>query len=413
MPPAIQKSNANHAVDDANNNVASTRTASQQKKPRVPVVPVDATAPFTVADLREAIPKHCWERSTLKSLSHVALDAIEIAIAFFMVHKATTYFTHPIVKSFLWLLFWFYQGTSFTGLWVLAHEAGHGAFSPSKIVNDVVGFIIHTVLTVPYFSWQASHAKHHAHTNHLDEDEPYIPEKKNDLSKSTTSSGIFAVWDMFIISTIGWYLYLGINASGPAPRQGKVVSHYDPWASIFHKKDRLKIVASDLGLMAWFYALYLTANQYGWMNLLFYYVIPLIVCNFYLTSITYLQHTDETVPHYDDEEWSWLRGALCSIDRTLGSFLDYKTHHIVDTHVCHHLFSHIPFYHAQEATKALRKVLGKYYVSDFETNFLVAYYRNLKKCRAVEPDLMDSKHPGIMWFNVEANRSLAAGRKQF
>ena len=33
-------------------------------------------------------------------------------------------------------------------------------------------------------------------------------------------------------------------------------------------------------------------------------------------------------------------------------------HHITDTHVAHHLFSTMPHYHAMEATKAIKPVLG-------------------------------------------------------
>jgi omega-6 fatty acid desaturase (delta-12 desaturase) len=44
------------------------------------------------------------------------------------------------------------------------------------------------------------------------------------------------------------------------------------------------------------------------------------------------------------------------VDRSFGPLLDHTFHHIVDTHVCHHLFSTMPFYHAQEATQAIRKV---------------------------------------------------------
>jgi fatty acid desaturase len=44
------------------------------------------------------------------------------------------------------------------------------------------------------------------------------------------------------------------------------------------------------------------------------------------------------------------------VDRSFGPLLDHTFHHIVDTHVCHHLFSKMPFYHAQEATEAMKKV---------------------------------------------------------
>jgi omega-6 fatty acid desaturase (delta-12 desaturase) len=39
------------------------------------------------------------------------------------------------------------------GVWVIAHECGHQAFSSSQLVNDTVGFILHSCLLVPYFSW--------------------------------------------------------------------------------------------------------------------------------------------------------------------------------------------------------------------------------------------------------------------
>ena len=63
--------------------------------------------------------------------------------------------------------------------------------------------------------------------------------------------------------------------------------------------------------------------------------------------ITLLQHTHPKLAHYGDEEWDWLRGALATVDRSFG-ILDFFHHHIADTHVCHHLFSTIPHYHAQE-----------------------------------------------------------------
>ncbi len=57
--------------------------------------------------------------------------------------------------------------------------------------------------------------------------------------------------------------------------------------------------------------------------------------------ITLLQHTHRSLPHYEDAEWDWLRGALATVDRSYG-WLNYFHHHIADTHVAHHLFSQVP-----------------------------------------------------------------------
>ena len=89
--------------------------------------------------------------------------------------------------------------------------------------------------------------------------------------------------------------------------------------------------------------------------------------------ITYLQHTDVYMPHFRGKEFQWLRGALCTVDRSFGPLLDHCFHHITDTHVCHHLFSKMPFYHAQEATEAFKKVLGPYYLKVYSFTYLLTH----------------------------------------
>lgn len=59
--------------------------------------------------------------------------------------------------------------------WVIAHECGHNAFSDNRAIQDAVGYILHSFLLVPYFSWQRSHAVHHSRTNHLTEGETHVP----------------------------------------------------------------------------------------------------------------------------------------------------------------------------------------------------------------------------------------------
>jgi fatty acid desaturase len=49
-------------------------------------------------------------------------------------------------------------------------------------------------------------------------------------------------------------------------------------------------------------------------------VIPYLVVNFWLVCITFLQHTHPNLPHYDDNEWDWLKGALATVDRRCGGW---------------------------------------------------------------------------------------------
>jgi omega-6 fatty acid desaturase (delta-12 desaturase) len=123
----------------------------------------------------------------------------------------------------------------------------------------------------------------------------------------------------------------------------------------------------------------------GFMKVAAFYLLPYMVTNYHLVLITYLQHTDVFMPHFRGKEWNWLRGALCTVDRSFGPLLDHTFHHISDTHVCHHLFSKMPFYHAQEATVYIRKVLGPYYMKD-DTPIARALYRSFSACQFVEDE---------------------------
>jgi len=115
------------------------------------------------SEVRAVIPDHCFKRDTRRSLGHLAQSGVLTAIC--VVAGALTIPMHLAALP-LWLLYAGVTGTVAMGLWVLAHECGHGAFSDNRRLQDVVGYALHSALLVPYFSWQRSHAVHHAHRHH-------------------------------------------------------------------------------------------------------------------------------------------------------------------------------------------------------------------------------------------------------
>ena len=118
------------------------------------------------------IPDHCFEISTARSLAHLALSLVLTAIP---VALAVAFLPLTWAWAPAWVLYALVTGTAAIGLWVLAHECGHGAFSRNRVLQDTVGFVLHTAMVVPYFSWQRSHAVHHAKTNHLTQGETHVP----------------------------------------------------------------------------------------------------------------------------------------------------------------------------------------------------------------------------------------------
>lgn len=54
--------------------------------------------------------------------------------------------------------------------------------------------------------------------------------------------------------------------------------------------------------------------------------------------ITYLHHTDPTLPHYRGKEWNFQRGAAATVDRNfLGWQGRFFLHDVAHFHVVHHV----------------------------------------------------------------------------
>ena len=242
------------------------------------------------------------------------------------------------------------MGSVLTGVWVLAHEAGHQAFSPSRYYNDAVGLVLHSALLVPYHSWRISHGHHHSNTCSIENDEVFVPlsvPSVADLAHTAEAdfeAPIVTLFGLLWVLAVGWPAYLVANVSGPAKYAGARNSHFDPKSALFNPDTQGGQVAlSDAGVLVTLAALAYSCATAGAGRVAAYYGVPYLVVNSMLVLITYLQHTDEYVPHYRAGAFTWLRGALSTVDRSFGRMMDAATHHITDSHVVHHLFSTMPW----------------------------------------------------------------------
>ena len=292
------------------------------------------------------------------------------------------------MESLFWFIGWnlyaFWMGTILTGLWVMGHECGHGAFSSNQKLNDVVGFIIHQALLVPYFAWQYSHAKHHRRTNNIVDGESHVPCTKEEIGvgKNGEREGFepwlneligeeaFAIFQLWTHLGVGWPVYLlGFASTGRLGNNGKrledgeVMDHFRPSSKMFPKKLGNKILLSTVTTIATLGLLYKLSMDYGFLPVYLWYLCPYFWTNSWLVFYTWLQHTDPSIPQYGSDEWTFMNGALSTIDRPYGIF-DFFHHKIGSTHVAHHLFHEIPFYNGDMATEALKKFLGPLYNYD-------------------------------------------------
>ena len=351
---------------------------------------LDLSAPNlpTKGEIKAIIPKECFERSYIKGLFWILFD---VALASLLVTVTKmflpTSLSSPLMSSegLLWLLGWnlyaFCMGSIILGLWVLGHEAGHGALFPSVAWNNFFGFIIHQAVLTPYFAWRYTHAKHHQYTKNLHRDtDSHAPKTLKEMGlvvekqgNSVASSSFFAQvcnatrsclaacsCVLFMILWFPSYLFGTIplcrtNFNG-SPNEGERQDHFNPNSVLLPPKLKNKVVLSTATFAAAIVLLVHLSLSKGFWSVALWYGFPLLWAFFWGYTYTLLHHRHPSVPFYSNSEWTWMKGSLSSIDRDYGIF-NFFHHQIGRTHVCHHIFHEIPFYNSVRATRAIRDYL--------------------------------------------------------
>ena len=301
----------------------------------------------------------------------------------------------------VWILYGVITGTVAMGCWVIAHECGHRAFHPNRQVESWVGFILHSLLLVPYHSWSRSHAVHHAHCNHLEEGETHVPPREDSASGRITENlrnrlghSLFGCVSLFTHLILGWPLYLFFGATG-GEDYGRPTSHF--WNGKFYQKGkrplfprafRPQMIRSNQGVLVVLLLLAYLSVQFSLTRVLCVYGLPYLVVNFWLVTYTWLQHTDLSIPHYSSDQWTWAKGALQTVDRPYGSLLNWLHHGIGSTHVCHHINARIPHYNAWRGTALLRQLYPGLIRYD-TTPIHQALWRVATRCAAVRRSPVD------------------------
>ncbi|TGO16922.1 hypothetical protein BTUL_0022g00230 [Botrytis tulipae] len=359
---------------------------------------------YTMKEIYDAIPAHCFKPSIIRSMAYVVRDYFYVSTLIYLALTFIPMLPNPYLRFAAWVAYTTVQGFVFTGIWILAHECGHGAFSKNKRLNWTMGLIMHSFLLVPFHSWRLSHSQHHKATGNMEKDTAFVPHTREgwiqrnfgekakanmiEFAELAEDSPIYSLYHAFIHQLFGWPGYLIANLTGQDydGAKGMRISHfYFGEDSVFYKKHELPLIAlSDVGVAVMIAALIWAGQVFGSFNVIVLWGVPWLWVNNWIVAITFLQHTDASMPHYNNNTWNFARGATATIDRDLGFIDTHLFHDIIGTHVCHHLVSTIPFYHAGEASQHIKKVMGQHYKADVKTPFWTAFWRNQRTCKFVE-----------------------------
>jgi omega-3 fatty acid desaturase (delta-15 desaturase) len=313
-----------------------------------------------LGEIKKSIPAHLYKSDTKLSLYYAGRDYVFAFSLVALYLLALRFITNPILTLAITVAYWFAQGTVFWGMFTVGHDCGHGSFSRSGVLNDVVGTIVHGLILVPYYPWKMSHQHHHKNTGNMDVDEIFYPIREKDSEKLGANGKAFI--NNYFLFGFGWAAYLFLGYAGTnyeknfTPGKETVHSHFNPFDPMWSKRIGMAI-SSVLFTVAVFLSLVYCCFFFdGGVSAVFnMYFGPWFVFASWLVIVTFLHHASEDTKWLAPSEWNYARGQLeNTTDRTYGKLLDDVTHNI-GTHVVHHLFPIIPHYNLVEANKHLKK----------------------------------------------------------
>ncbi|KAF5364930.1 hypothetical protein D9758_008181 [Tetrapyrgos nigripes] len=337
-------------------------------------------------DLRAAVPKHLFKRSTTKSLFYILQHLVitmgtkindfvefvmERIVSFLGSGELAEVFVGKVVSTVMWLLYWGWQGMAFAGIWCLGHEAGHDGLSEYRWFNHLSGILLHTFVLTPFYSWRTTHRSHHKATNNMERDETYMPPTRKDFKLPDGKIAVKMDYQEVLEETPGFTLFKLFVRQFFHNRKGN--RRYPPYTSVSTRYIPPVFRISGLEVVVRPLPPLISALQTRRKKK--YYHVEYSDYQ-YVGSSGFIRKTQWkegirgalfnalAVPT-QLKEWTFSRGALATVDRPLFGWVGRVLLHNISTdHVAHHFFASVPFYNLPEVTEAIKPVLGEYYNYD-------------------------------------------------
>jgi len=171
------------------------------------------------------------------------------------------------------------------------------------------------------------------------------PKQLQEADEVTQDAPIIVFLRLTVHQVLGLLIYFATNVTAakgsflrPESKYFLGNSHVLPTSTLFRPDEAPLILISDIGIAIMLYCLYQASLSYGFGMIALLYGQPYMWCNHWIVAITYLHHTHTELPKYGQEGWTFLNGALATIDRKRGWIGKHLFHNICDYHVIHHLF---------------------------------------------------------------------------
>jgi len=375
----------------------TTIEAASEVLPTTADEPTDADKPGSLRPVLRVVPDEAYDNPTWKGLAYFARDLAVYALAVW----GLIVVDNPFAVVALWVL----ASLAVSALFVVAHDAAHGALFTSKRLNSIVGHLAMLPGWHVYEGWVLGHNRiHHGYTVREGFDfvwHPYTPQQYAAMSRwQRARHRLEWSWigaGAYYMREVWWHKMM----VGKPPKR---------WAAAI-RRDRIIVVAFVLVssvLLAWLgYTQTSSALGAIWMvtKVL---VVPFLGFSFVIGSLVHVHHIQPDIKWWKRREWTKFKGQMegTTILRAPKG-LDFFFHWIM-VHIPHHVDMRIPMYNLELAADAIKAAYpdvvhdeplrfrefiantGKCKLYDFDTHEWLTYEQGAERLSATRADAPDS-----------------------
>jgi acyl-lipid omega-6 desaturase (Delta-12 desaturase) len=247
-------------------------------------------------------------------------------------------------------------GSAISALFVIGHDAAHGAFAEGRLMNAVIGRIAFLPALHNYSLWQVQHNRLHHRLVNIKGFNSWSPLSKADYDG-------LPPWrrrvERLYRSPLGFAPYYLIERwwrDKFFPRRRVETTEH----AVF-QADFALLLAYLAGVIAWLAVAGSALPQSSAASAIAWgFIAPFLVWNMLMGATTYMQHTHQRAPWFATVlEWRRLAGQEeVSIQIAVPRWYGAISHHIMD-HPAHHIHPKIPLYRLGAAQRRLNELLGE------------------------------------------------------
>jgi omega-6 fatty acid desaturase (delta-12 desaturase) len=331
--------------------------------PASAAAPSGRVQPTGLKPVLDIIPEHCYQRSTFRGLFLIGRDLAFLGLAIWGLLSTD----NPLFLVPLWLL----AGLATSGLFVIGHDAAHGALFDSSRLNAVLGRLTMLPSLHATEQWIFGHNRvHHGHTLRQGMDFVWHPLTVDDYQQLGRLARLRHRFEWGPFGAGAYYLReVWFN---------KMVRFRPPerWKRPM-RRDQAIVVAYALAVLAALVLGYgLGYGAWQWVKIV---IVPFLLFCQSIGWVVYVHHISPDIRWWPRREWNRFRGQVEGTTIMWGSPVFELFFHWIMVHIPHHVDMRIPCYRLPEAARAIAKAFPDDVVE--KPLQLRDYLRSVKACK--------------------------------